>query len=78
MKDTENNFDKSSLIDNWQQVTRQVTQAGEQAKDSAPDEVILLAVSKTKPAEMIATLAEQGQRPLGKIICKKLSKKSVP
>lgn len=65
MKDTENNFDKLSLIDNWQQVTRQVTQAGEQAKDSAPDEVILLAVSKTKPAEMIATLAEQGQRHFG-------------
>ena len=65
MKDVENNIDKVSLVDNWQQVKEQVAQAREQAKDSAVDEVILLAVSKTKPADMIAALAEQGQHHFG-------------
>ncbi|MGM8888384.1 YggS family pyridoxal phosphate-dependent enzyme, partial [Psychrobacter sp. 1U2] len=59
---------------NWQQVNEQVTQACLQANDliteqeratrSASD-VILLAVSKTKPADMIAILARQGQRDFG-------------
>lgn len=62
------------LITNWQQVNEQVTNACEQANDlvkerganarSATD-VTLLAVSKTKPADMIAILAQQGQRDFG-------------
>ena len=66
MKDIENNINKVSLVENWQQVRQQVSQASKQAKDSkAADEIILLAVSKTKPAGMIATLVEQGQRHFG-------------
>ncbi|WP_201617002.1 YggS family pyridoxal phosphate-dependent enzyme [Psychrobacter immobilis] len=65
MKDAENNIDKVSLVDNWQQVKEQVAQAEQRAKDSAVDEVILLAVSKTKPADMIAALAKQGQYHFG-------------
>lgn len=65
MKDVEHNIDKVSLVDNWQQVKEQIVQAEGQAKDSAADEVLLLAVSKTKPAEMIAALAEQGQYHFG-------------
>ena len=66
MKDTEKNIDKLSLVENWQQVRQQVSQASKQAKDSTSEnEIILLAVSKTKPAAMIATLAEQGQRHFG-------------
>ncbi|MGO1965343.1 MAG: YggS family pyridoxal phosphate-dependent enzyme [Moraxellaceae bacterium] len=55
----ENNNSKS-VIENWQKVNTQVAMAGEQANRPEAD-VTLLAVSKTKPAEMVATLAEQGQ-----------------
>ena len=60
----ESNIDNISLIESWQQVGKQVAQACAQAKRQT-DEVALLAVSKTKPAEMIATLARQGQRDFG-------------
>ena len=53
-----------SLIENWQQVSQQVEQACMQAQ-RVPSSVILLAVSKTKAAEMVATLAGQGQRDFG-------------
>ncbi len=52
------------LITNWQQVTEQVQRACEHSSRST-EEVKLLAVSKTKPAEMIVTLAKQGQRDFG-------------
>ncbi|MBP2279347.1 pyridoxal phosphate enzyme (YggS family) [Psychrobacter sp. PL19] len=61
-------FDKDSLVDNWQQVSQQVEQACTQADVTEADSVpivTLLAVSKTKPAEMIATLASQGQHDFG-------------
>ncbi|WP_350561311.1 YggS family pyridoxal phosphate-dependent enzyme [Psychrobacter sp. CAL346-MNA-CIBAN-0220] len=71
-KNSENNFDLTDLLDNWQQVRQQVaqacTQAGrksEYANDTTNDNVTLLAVSKTKPIEMIVTLAQQGQRDFG-------------
>lgn len=60
----ESNIDNISLIESWQQVGKQVAQACAQAKRQT-DEVTLLAVSKTKHAEMIATLARQGQRDFG-------------
>ena len=53
-----------TLIENWQQVSSQVTQTCEQANRQT-DSVTLLAVSKTKPVEMIATLARQGQHDFG-------------
>ena len=52
------------VVSNWQQVTQQLEQACQQA-DRIMNEVRLLAVSKTKPAEMIIALAEQGQRDFG-------------
>ncbi len=52
------------VVSNWQQVTQQLEQACQQA-DRSINEVRLLAVSKTKPAEMIIALAEQGQRDFG-------------
>lgn len=64
MNNNDMHIDKQSLIDNWQQVNAQVGVACEQTSKQ-PESVILLAVSKTKPAEMIATLAEQGQRHFG-------------
>ena len=60
----ESDVNNISLIESWQQVCKQVAQACAQAKRQT-DEVTLLAVSKTKPAEMIATLARQGQRDFG-------------
>ena len=60
----ESDVNNISLIESWQQVGKQVAQACAQAKRQA-DEVTLLAVSKTKPDEMIATLARQGQRDFG-------------
>ena len=57
--------DKEALINNWQQVKRQINQAYEQTSEQthrAADKTTLLAVSKTKPADLIATLAQQGQR----------------
>ena len=59
-KDTQN----LTLVDNWQQVSQQVEQACNQAQ-RLPSSVTLLAVSKTKAAEMVATLAGQGQRDFG-------------
>ena len=64
MQNDESNIDNISLIESWQHVGKQVAQACAQAKRQT-DEVTLLAVSKTKPAEMIATLARQGQRDFG-------------
>ena len=64
MQNDESNIDNISLIESWQQVGKQVAQACAQAKRQT-DGVTLLAVSKTKPAEMIATLARQGQRDFG-------------
>ena len=63
-KSNEGHFDAVGLIENWQQVKEQVAQASAQATRQK-DEITLLAVSKTKPAEMIATLAHQGQRDFG-------------
>ena len=59
-KDTQN----LTLVDNWQQVSQQVEQACMHAQ-RVPSSVTLLAVSKTKTAEMVATLAGQGQRDFG-------------
>ena len=60
----ESDVNNISLIESWQQVCKQVAQACAQVKRQT-DEVTLLAVSKTKPAEMVATLARQGQRDFG-------------
>ena len=53
-----------TLIENWQQVSKQVAQACEQTNRQT-DSVTLLAVSKTKPVDMIVTLARQGQCEFG-------------
>jgi len=63
-KNNEDDFEAAELIANWQQVSEQVAQASVQAQRQK-DEITLLAVSKTKPAEMIATLACQGQQDFG-------------
>ncbi len=63
-KNNEDDFDAAQLIENWQQVSKQLVQASVQAQRQK-DEITLLAVSKTKPAEMIAALARQGQRDFG-------------
>lgn len=64
----------SRLVANWRYVQQQVSDACLQAKDTtgkvsadnlSAQQVTLLAVSKTKPAEMVAALAEQGQRDFG-------------
>lgn len=54
-------MDSTLLINNWQQVCQQVVQASKQTEHK----VTLLAVSKTKSADMVATLARQGQRDFG-------------
>ncbi|MBH0084995.1 YggS family pyridoxal phosphate-dependent enzyme [Psychrobacter sp. SCQQ22] len=64
MNKTENNMDNSNLIENWQQVSQQVKQACDNARRQSGS-VILLAVSKTKPADMISALAQKGQRHFG-------------
>ncbi|MBE0407591.1 YggS family pyridoxal phosphate-dependent enzyme [Psychrobacter sp. AOP22-C1-22] len=64
IKNSKNHVDSQNLIDNWQQVNEQVAQACEHAEKQA-ESVTLLAVSKTKPADMIAILAQQGQRHFG-------------
>ncbi|MGP5686856.1 YggS family pyridoxal phosphate-dependent enzyme [Psychrobacter glacincola] len=64
MKEIENNIDSQNLIASWQQVSKQMTQACEHAARQV-DSVTLLAVSKTKPADMIATLAKKGQQHFG-------------
>ena len=53
-----------TLIENWQQVKAQVIQACEQVL-RVPSSMTLLAVSKTKSADMVATLARQGQCDFG-------------
>ena len=62
--DDANNNDNQSLINDWQQVSRQVAEACEQVERPV-NSVQLLAVSKTKPADMIAALAKQGQTHFG-------------
>lgn len=62
--ENDNHVDAMTLIENWQQVSEQVAQACEVTTRKDGD-VTLLAVSKTKPAEMIATLARKGQRDFG-------------
>lgn len=64
MNNTEHSMDDAALIGNWQQVTAQIKQACEQAHRQT-DSAALLAVSKTKSVDMIATLAEHGQRHFG-------------
>lgn len=64
MKKTENNIDNSNLIENWQQVSKQIHQTSDLAGRQV-DSVVLLAVSKTKPADMISALAQKGQRHFG-------------
>jgi hypothetical protein len=64
MKEMNGNIDEVTLIDNWQQVSKQMKQACDHA-DRQADNVMLLAVSKTKPADMIAALAKQGQCDFG-------------
>ena len=64
MQNDESNIDNISLIKSWQQVNKQVAQACAQATREN-NEVTLLAVSKTKLAEMVTTLARQGQRDFG-------------
>ena len=67
--DHDENITQTALINNWQQVSEQVAQAHTQALSQvdtkAAAKVTVLAVSKTKPAEMIATLVKQGQREFG-------------
>ncbi len=59
-------MDNNSLVANWQQVNQQVNDACVQMGGKAlSKKVTLLAVSKTKPADMIAVLAKQGQRDFG-------------
>ncbi|MGE6441245.1 YggS family pyridoxal phosphate-dependent enzyme [Psychrobacter sp. NPDC078409] len=57
-------IDEVTLIDNWQLVSKQMKQACDHA-DIQAENIMLLAVSKTKPADMIATLAKQGQHDFG-------------
>ncbi|MGP9491687.1 YggS family pyridoxal phosphate-dependent enzyme [Psychrobacter sp. AOP7-B1-24] len=64
MNKSENNIDQPGLIENWRQVCTQMSQACDHAGQQAKS-VTLLAVSKTKPADMIAVLAQQGQRHFG-------------
>jgi len=52
------------LISNWRQVNAEVQEACKQSHRRI-DDVQLLAVSKTKPVEMISALAERGQRDFG-------------
>ena len=63
-KNNGDDFDAAKLIENWQQVSEQMAQASVQGQRQKED-ITLLAVSKTKPAEMIATLARQGQQDFG-------------
>ena len=58
-------MDTEHLITNWNTVRQQVEQACTQAGQSDAEKVTLLAVSKTKPAAMVASLAKEGQRDFG-------------
>jgi len=64
MKEMNSNIDEVTLIDNWQQVNKKVKQACDHA-DRQAENIMLLAVSKTKPADMVTALAKQGQRDFG-------------
>ena len=57
----ENNNSKS-VIENWQKVNTQVAMAGEQANRPEADVNRYLLFQKAKPAEMVATLAEQARQ----------------
>lgn len=63
-KNNEDDFEAAELVENWQQVSEQMAQASVQGQRQKED-ITLLAVSKTKPAKMIATLARQGQYNFG-------------
>ncbi|UTW48577.1 YggS family pyridoxal phosphate-dependent enzyme [Bacterioplanoides sp. SCSIO 12839] len=54
----------STLEQHYQQVSQRLQQACDQSK-RAPQTVKLLAVSKTKPATMVETIYQQGQRSFG-------------
>ena len=58
-------MDTEHLITNWNTVRQQVEQACTQAGQADAEKVTLLAVSKTKPAAMVASLAKEGQRDFG-------------
>jgi len=64
-----NDLHKDDLIEQWQHVRQQIATACQNANKGGCDintaNITLLAVSKTKPAAMIATLAAQGQRDFG-------------
>lgn len=64
MSNIEQNIDNQNLVNNWQQVSKQLTDACNHVGRKS-ESVVLLAVSKTKPADMIATLAKQGQSHFG-------------
>lgn len=55
---------ESNLLQQWQEVNAQIDAACTQS-GRGRDEVTLLAVSKTKPAQMVATLAKAGQYHFG-------------
>ena len=61
--------DKKDLIQRWQNILTQIEQAQnsqlQNDKNSEVGKVTLVAVSKTKPVEMIQTLAGAGQRHFG-------------
>src|SRR5699024_11057267 len=63
-KNNGDDFDAAKLIENWQQVSEQMAQASVQGQRQKED-ITLLAVSNTKPAQMIATLARQGRQDFG-------------
>ena len=60
---------ENELVTQWQQVCQQVldstTNTPVVPKLVPENEIVLVAVSKTKPADMIATLARHGQRHFG-------------
>ena len=60
---------ENELVTQWQQVCQQVldstTNTAVVPKLIPENEIVLVAVSKTKPADMIATLARHGQRHFG-------------
>ena len=64
MSNIEQNINNQNLVNNWQQVSKQLTDACNHVGRKS-ESVVLLAVSKTKPADMIATLAKQGQSHFG-------------
>ena len=60
--------DKQALIQRWQDILTKIEQAQQKQSSgvqSDTNKVTLVAVSKTKPVEMIQTLAQAGQRDFG-------------